>query len=164
MFSRRSVLVASVVLFASVGCTADTPPVDTAADAEAIRAIIADYQVALNSGDLDACVAMYAADAVFMPNEAPPQKGQAAIRTFYQETTLLDRFESTFTPTDVQVSGDLAWATVAVAGDQTPPGGEAFPFESKALILFRRASSGDWEVIRYIFNLTTPLPPGTPSR
>ena len=162
MFSRRSVLVTGVVLFTSVGCTADTPLADTAADREAIRAIIADYAVALNSGDLDGCVAMYAADAVFMPNEAPAQRGRAAIRTYYQETTLLTKFESTFTTTDVQVSGDLAWATTAMAGDSTPPGGEASPFESKALFLFRRASPGDWEVIRYIFNLTTPLPTGTP--
>ncbi len=133
---------------------------DVAADAEAVGGIIADYQQALNSGDLDACMAMYAADAVFMPNEGPPQIGLAAIRTYYRETTLLTRFGLTFSPTDVQVSGDLTWATVAIAGRLTPPTGEAYSLDGKAVFLFRRSPSGDWEVIRYIFNANAPLPTG----
>ncbi len=131
---------------------------DVAADAEAVGGIIADYQQALNSGDLDACMAMYAADAVFMPNDGPPQIGLAAIRTYYRETTLLDRFELTFSPRDVQVSGDLAWATTTIAGRLTPPAGEAYSVESKAVFLFRRSPSGDWKVSRYIFNPNAPLP------
>lgn len=156
MFCRCSALVASVVLLASTGCTTGVPAVDTSVDVEAVRGIVAGYQQALNAGNLDGCVAMYAPDAVFMPNEGPPQSGLAAIRTYYQETTLLNRFESTFTPTDVQVSGDVAWATVSITGRQTPPGRETYSFESKALFLFRRTSSRTWEVVRYMFNTNAP--------
>ena len=48
MSSYRSMLVASVLFFASTGCTARAPAADGGTDAEAVGGIIADYQQALN--------------------------------------------------------------------------------------------------------------------
>jgi len=158
---KRTLLVC-VVPMVAVTCTAGAPAANPDVDADAIRQIIAGYQQGLNSGDLETSVSMYADDAVFMPNESPPQAGLAAIRDYYRETTLATRFEAEFVPTDVQVSGDVAWATVAISGRQTPPGGDPFSLESKALFIFSRAPSGNWEVIRYMFNPNGPLPTASP--
>ncbi len=44
-------------------------------DESALNALIADYMVAMNSGDADGVVASYAADAVRMPPDALPVSG-----------------------------------------------------------------------------------------
>jgi len=158
----QTVLIACAVLMVAAACTASAPPADTAADADAIRQIIAEYQAGLNTGDLERSVAMYATDAVFMPSESPPQAGLATIRDYYRDTTLATSFEVEFVPTDVQVSGDVAWATVAIRGRQTRPGRTASPFTSKGLFILRRAPSGTWEGIRYMFSPNAPLPAAAP--
>lgn len=54
-------------------------------------AVVHRYVAALNGGDLDAIVALYADDAtVEDPVGSPPQEGRDAIRTFYAATTAMD--------------------------------------------------------------------------
>jgi steroid delta-isomerase len=52
---------------------------------QSLRDLVARYCAAVTAGDMDAIIAMYAADAVQRdPSSAPPNVGHAAIRTFYE--------------------------------------------------------------------------------
>jgi steroid delta-isomerase len=52
---------------------------------DSLRDLVDRYCTAVTTGDMDAIITMYAADAVQRdPSTAPPNVGHAAIRTFYE--------------------------------------------------------------------------------
>src|SRR5262249_34562477 len=55
-----------------------------AADAAALASVVQRYAQALRSKDIEALVALYADDGVFMPEGAPAASGRAALRTAYR--------------------------------------------------------------------------------
>lgn len=78
-------------------------------DELAIRRLAAAYSDAVNRGDLDAMVAVYAPDGVLIPFAGQEYKGRDAIRKVVGES--IGRFEYIFQMTHsgmVQVNGDCA--------------------------------------------------------
>src|SRR5258708_28878055 len=67
------------------------------ADEQAIAAVLAKYQDALNQSDTNAVMNLYASDGVFMPQHFPSSVGAAAVRKAYDAVfdaiTLSVKFE-----------------------------------------------------------------------
>src|SRR5258706_12425094 len=53
------------------------------ADEQAVAAVLAKYQNALNQSDTDAVMKLYASDGVFMPQHFPSSVGAVAVRKAY---------------------------------------------------------------------------------
>src|SRR5258708_14509622 len=53
------------------------------ADEQAVAAVLAKYQDALNQSDTDAVMKLYASDGVFMPQHFPSSVGAVAVRKAY---------------------------------------------------------------------------------
>src|SRR5258708_12734542 len=67
------------------------------ANEEAVGAVMAKYQKALNESDTDAVMKLYASDGVFMPQNSPSSIGYGAVRKAYEAVfgaiTLSVKFE-----------------------------------------------------------------------
>jgi uncharacterized protein (TIGR02246 family) len=148
----RLVFAPALAMLIGTACAPPSPPSDTAQDRAEIEAIIADYEQAINDGDLDGSVAIFSPDAVFMPNGGRTQRGIDAIRAYYQNTILQSPLQLAFNVDDVEVVGDLAWATAAIVGTQTAADGTENPVAVNGLFVFGRdAAGGSWHVVAYPF-------------
>ncbi|MDA2934266.1 SgcJ/EcaC family oxidoreductase, partial [Acidobacteria bacterium AH-259-D05] len=112
-----------IVTIASCAPAVEEPveePDTTEADVEAISRVLGDYENALNTGDLDSVMALYADDAVFMPENAPVQVGEQEIRAFYQ-TNIFEQItlDLTFTAAETEVLGEWAFARTEITGTVT---------------------------------------------
>lgn len=149
---RPVVASALAVLVGSACAPSSPPPPDTAQDRAEIEAMIADYEQAIDDGDLEGSLAMFAPDAVFMPSGGRAQRGIDAIRAYYQNTILQSPLQLAFPVSDLDVEGDLAWATAAIVGTQTAADGTENPVVVNGLFVFGRdAGSGSWKVVAYAF-------------
>lgn len=122
-------------------------------DESALNALIADYMVAMNSGDADGVVASYAADAVRMPPDALPVSGRESIRQ-----NIAQAFETSDLNVQMQVietefSGELAYVRgtflLTVAPKDGSPTTES---EGNWMRLMRRAPDGRWLVAYSLWN------------
>ncbi len=118
------------------------------------------HLAALNPGDADALVACFAADAVQMPPNAPPNAGTAAIRAW--SGGLLAAFSAEFalSPGDVTLAGsDWAFETGEYSITLTPKnGGEPVHEDGKYVTVYRREADDRWLIFRDIWNSNLPLP------
>jgi uncharacterized protein (TIGR02246 family) len=105
------------------------------------------FVAAINAGDLDGVVAVYASDAVLLPPNLPAQRGRTAIRNFWggflKAYTL--KFE---TGSDtVEGRGDLAYNVghyrfTAVPKERANPG---MADEGKFVEILKRQGDGGWK-------------------
>lgn len=143
---------AMAVLVVSACAPASPPAPDTAQDRAEIEAIVASYEQAINDGDLEGSVAMFAPDAVFMPIAGGTQRGIDAIRAYYENTILQSALDLSFPVGDIDVVGDLAWVTSAIVGTQTTADGTEIPIAVNGLFVFGRdPAAGSWHVVAYMF-------------
>ena len=84
---RHLALVIGTAIAMSACAPATPPPVDTAAEEAALKAVTAAWLNAYNAGDVETIVAMYAEDAVLMPPHAAVATGHAAMRAFLASDT-----------------------------------------------------------------------------
>lgn len=122
-------------------------------DESALNALIADYMVAMNSGDADGVVASYAADAVRMPPDALPVTGRESIRQ-----NIAQAFETADLNVQMQVietefSGELAYVRGTFLLTVTPKDGSPMTeSEGNWMRLMRRAPDGRWLVAYSLWN------------
>lgn len=117
------------------------------------------YEQALNNSDVDRVMALYADDAVFMPQHSLPAVGRDAVRTAYRHVFGAIKLDIRFAIEEVRpLSRDWAFArtrsngTVKVLGSDQPAGAEA----NQELFLLHREADGQWRIARYIFSTTNP--------
>ena len=120
-------------------------------DAETIRALHQEGADALNAGDAKAITALFAEDAVYMPQGAAALHGKEAIQGFYEQ--IVDDFSGVSVSTDeVVVAGDWAFERGTSAGtiatDEDPS-----EFTGKFLSIWQHQADGSWKVARAIWNL-----------
>jgi uncharacterized protein (TIGR02246 family) len=148
-----------LALVACGACASAAPGSEPAQDAgpwtddqRAIIDVMERTEEANNAGDVDAWVALFAADAVYMP------PGVAAVTT---REGLVDVAEAGFRhqadidirPLEVVLAGDWAFARTAVSGTVTVnPTGEVVQVDSKQLVVYRRDEDGRWRIARLITN------------
>lgn len=124
---------------------------------EAVTAQLHHYQAALNASDLDQVMALYAQDAVFMPQNSVPAVGRDAVRQAYQQVFAAIKLNIRFTIDEIRpLSRDWAFARTRSNGTATPlastqPGGAE---GNQEIFLLHREADGKWRFARYIFSST----------
>jgi uncharacterized protein (TIGR02246 family) len=127
------------------------------AQEEAIAAVLAKYQDALNGSSTDAVMKLYASDGVFMPQHFPSSVGADAVRkaydTVFAAITLTVKFEIAEIR---QIAPDWAIARTNSAGtvrvNATGGGG---PEANQELFVFQKIDDA-WKIARYCFSTTNP--------
>ncbi|WP_104666558.1 YybH family protein [Ensifer adhaerens] len=130
-------------------------------EAPAIERQLREYQAALNASDVDAIMNLYAADAVFMPQNSPPAVGRDAIKGAYQRVFAMIDLDVRFEVDEIRaLSRDWVYARTRSNGTVKvlSTGGAAMPEANQELFLFHREKDGIWRFARYIFATTNPPP------
>lgn len=136
---------------------ASVPKVDPA-NVEIARQLVR-YQEALNGADLEQVMALYAEDAVFMPQYSEAAVGRQAVRASYRRIFDTIRLDVRFQIDEIRLlSKDWAYArtrsngTVKVLKSEQPTGPEA----NQELFLLHRENDGQWRFARYLFTSSNP--------
>jgi uncharacterized protein (TIGR02246 family) len=117
-----SIVVLALVVSAAA-CGGKAEPGFTRADGDIVRKTAADLSAAYAAKDVEAAIALFSPDAVFMPPNAPTLRGKDAIRAFFTK-----RFAENVTlrlePQDVGGSGPIAFQsgtyTLTIERDKGP--------------------------------------------
>ena len=162
MRTRHLALVIGTVIALSACAPTPAPPVDTAAEEAALKAITAAWLSAYNAGDVEKIVALYAEDAVLMPPQAPVATGHAAIRAFLTTDTAAAKAAGVkLVPgaATAGVAGDTGWES----GSYTIADASGATVESGSYLSVARKSNGKWLYIRDTYNSDRPLPAPAPA-
>lgn len=111
------------------------------------------YERALNAGDTDAVMALYAIDGVFMPQHSPSAAGADQVRAAYDRVFAAIRLDVAFDIVEVvPVAPDWAFARTNSAGTVTVlDGGARGPEANQELFVLQRID-GTWKIARYAFS------------
>jgi uncharacterized protein (TIGR02246 family) len=162
MRTRHLALVIGTVIALSACAPAPPPPVDTAAEEAALKAITAAWLSAYNAGDVEKIVALYAEDAVLMPPHAAVATGHAAIRAFLTTDTAAAKAAGVkLVPgaATAGVAGDTGWES----GSYAITDASGATVESGSYLSVARKSNGKWLYIRDTYNSDRPLPAPAPA-
>ena len=139
---------------------AEEPAVNVEADKEAVREVLNQYEVAVNTGDFDLWISLWADDGVQMPFDTPARIGLDQIREAMKPE--FDQMTPDINITsieDTKVYGDLGLTRCNYTLDMTPKaGGETIHAmrDGKALTLYERQSDGSWKIVYDCFNSNVP--------
>lgn len=125
----------------------ETPP-----ERGPIEHLISAFEEAFNAGNVANIVALYTADGVVMPNNAPQVQGQSQIKALYEQ--LLNTFDINinYQVKNVVISGDYAFAhTGSQVTTRVRATGTSLSLENKELFIFHQANN-QWKIASYIFN------------
>ena len=117
---------------------------------EVVRTILTidrEFMDAVAAKDAERVAALYTEDARIMMPGRPTISGRSEILGFYK-AAFQGLVESVVLDTkDIEVSGDLAYATGSNRITLTPPGEASREERGKYVAVYRRASGADWEVV-----------------
>ena len=131
------------------------------AEEEAVAAVLATYQDALNDSSTEAVMKLYAPDGVFMPQHFPSSIGTEAVRQAYDGVFATITLAVKFHVAEVkQIAPAWAIARTNSAGTVTlhATGGgvpKANPEANQELFVFQKID-GAWKIARYCFSTTNP--------
>jgi uncharacterized protein (TIGR02246 family) len=115
------------------------------------------YERALNASDVDAALALYAPDGVFMPQNSPSSVGAEALRKAYERVFKTITLRVQFSVVEVRQLGlDWAFARTTSSGTSTVRATGVTNSEgNQELFIFQRIDD-DWKIARYCFSTTLP--------
>lgn len=120
-------------------------------DHAAIRAVIQQTEAANNAGDVDAWVALFADDAVYMAPGAPAVTTRAGLIDVAR-AGFVHEADIRITPDEIEVMGDWAFARSHVTGTVVVHGsGEVVDVDVKQIAIYRKGEDG-WKIARLITN------------
>jgi uncharacterized protein (TIGR02246 family) len=126
---------------------------------EEIRRITAELLAAVNASDHRRLVALWADDGVLMPPNHAAVHGRSALDAYFRARFAGTRFRFSFTSSDIQIAGDVAFEWLAYATMAWPAGGgEAVEDTGKGLHVYRRQPDGSWKLELDIWNNDRPIP------
>lgn len=125
----------------------------------ALLAPIQAYAKAANASDVSGVMSVYTEDAVFMPQNASPVEGKAAVEAAYKGLFTALNLDINFTFDEaVKLSND--WALVRTRSGGTikliQKDNLQIPNSNQEIFLLKRAPDGTWQIARYIFSTTAP--------
>lgn len=125
---------------------------------EAITALLAKYNEALNASSTEAVMPLYAEDGVFMPPYNRSAVGAAAVREAYDAVFKAITLNVKFTIAEIVESGPgWAFARTNSAGTTTDhASGNKSAEGNQELFIFRQDQDGAWKIARYSFSPTNP--------
>ena len=127
------------------------------ADEQAVAAVLASYQDALNGSDTQAVMELYAPDGVFMPQHFASSVGAEAVRKAYDVVFDAITLKVVFNVEEVlQVAPEWAMARTNSAGMVTAhASGESSAEANQELFVFQKIEDA-WKIARYCFSTTNP--------
>ena len=156
---RRTILPLMLLV---VACQpAEQQATTTGPDVAAIEAWLQQVTDAVNAGDLESLLGLYAEDAVFSPPDAPPLTVDE-LRSLYTVMFGENTFAFTAEALEVVVSGDLGVLRAPYEETVTPKGeGEAHDQGGTWLVVLRKQSDGSWKLWRDMWSIVAPPEPTT---
>jgi uncharacterized protein (TIGR02246 family) len=127
---------------------------------DAIAAVLAKYNEALNASSTEAVMPLYTDDGVFMPPYSQSAVGAAAVRKAYDAVFSAITLNVKFTVAEIVEAGpDWAFARTNSAGTTTDHRTGAKSAEgNQELFIFKKDRDGAWKIARYSFSSTNPPP------
>jgi uncharacterized protein (TIGR02246 family) len=124
---------------------------------EAVAAVLAKYQDALNGSNVEAVMKLYAPDGVFMPQNSQSSVGASAIRRAYEAVFDAIKLSVKFEVAEIhQLASDWAFARTNSAGRvKVHATGESAAEGNQELFIFKKIDGG-WKIARYCFSTTNP--------
>jgi uncharacterized protein (TIGR02246 family) len=126
--------------------------------AQAITALLAKYNEALNASSTAAVMPLYAEDGVFMPPYSPSAVGAAGVKKAYDAVFKAITLSVKFTIVEiVEVGPGWAFARTNSAGTTTDHASGSKSAEgNQELFIFKKDEGGGWKIARYSFSPTNP--------
>jgi uncharacterized protein (TIGR02246 family) len=123
---------------------------------EAITALLAKYNEALNASSTEAVMPLYAEDGVFMPPYSQSAVGAEAVRKAYDAVFKAITLNVKFSIAEiVEVAPGWAFARTNSAGITTDHAtGNKSAEGNQELFVFRKDQDGAWKIARYSFSPT----------
>ena len=127
------------------------------ANEQAVAAVLAKYEDALNRSDTSAVMQLYASDGVFMPQHFPSSVGADAVRKAYDAVFKTIQLTVKFNVAEVvEVSPNWAFArTNSVGKVKVHATGQSSPESNQELFIFQKVGTA-WKIARYCFSTTNP--------
>jgi uncharacterized protein (TIGR02246 family) len=124
---------------------------------QAVAAVLAKYEEALNQSDTEAVMKLYASDGVFMPQNSPSSVGTAAVRNAYVAVFNAIKLTVKFDVAEVhQVAPEWAFARTNSKGIvKIHTTGGTGPEANQELFVFQKVGDA-WKIARYCFSTTNP--------
>jgi len=123
-----------------------------------VESLLKAYETALNASDAEAVMALYGADPIFMPQNAPAMVGRDAVRRAYDQVFSTIKLTVQFKIHEVEVLGDTAWGRTTSAGTtKILATGKVVSESNNELYVFKR-EDGSWRAHRYLFAEAIPTP------
>ena len=127
------------------------------ANEQAVAAVLAKYEDALNQSDIDAVMKLYAFDGVFMPQNSPSSVGADAVRKAYDAVFNAIKLTVKFNVAEVvEMAPNWVLARTNSAGTvKVYATGGGGPEANQELFVFQKID-GEWKIARYCFSTTNP--------
>jgi uncharacterized protein (TIGR02246 family) len=128
------------------------------ATTEAVTALLAKYNEALNASSTEAVMPLYAEDGVFMPPYSQSAIGSAAVGKAYDAVFKAITLNVKFTIAEiVELGPGWAFARTNSAGMTTDHAtGKKSAEGNQELFIFKKDDDGAWKIARYSFSSTNP--------
>lgn len=149
--SRRALLAAVAALSVAGGARAQGTD-----DPARLVAIMDSYAAALRANDVEALVALYGSNGVFMRDNMPAVVGREALQAAYREVFATLKVDLRFTIQEAEISGDMAWLRATSAGRIKVLASGAESAEAFNLVAVFRRDSGAWKIRSYIYASSRP--------
>jgi uncharacterized protein (TIGR02246 family) len=158
--SRLVSLTFSLSALLTLGCAAEPPKADPAAELasarQAIDAANTRFLEALNKADTARLADNYAADAiVMMPNE-PAMRGRENAKKGLQAMVGAYNVTGGAKTEDLLLSGDLAVETGSYDWTMRPRRGKPINDKGKYMTTWQRQADGSWKIVRDMMNSDLP--------
>jgi len=128
------------------------------ATTEAVTALLAKYNEALNTSSTEAVMPLYAEDGVFMPPYSQTAVGSASVRKAYDAVFKAITLNVKFTIAEiVELCPGWAFARTNSAGTTTDHAtGRKSAEGNQELFIFKKDQDHGWKIARYSFSPTNP--------
>ena len=149
--SRRTLLAAAAVFSVISGARAQGSD-----DPARLVAIMESYAAALRANNVEALVALYTSNGVFMRDNMPAVVGREALRAAYREVFATLKVDLRFTIQETEVAGDMAWLRATSAGRIKVLASGVESADAFNLVVVFGREAGAWKIRSYIYASSRP--------
>ena len=129
-----------------------------------ISKISSAYEAAANAEDLAKLSALYTADAVEMPPNAPAIRGRSAIEAYYKKEFADGDGKASIKPTESAISGNIAYEVGTYSQTMKMKTGQTMSDVGKYIVLMKQGPDKQWKIAYLIYNGDNPPPAPQPSQ
>lgn len=152
MSTRRSLFAVTALAAVGSGRAMAQGPADPAQ----LVVVMDRYAAALRSGNVDALVALYTPNGVFMREDMPAAVGREALKAAYREVFAALKVDLAFSIQETEVMGDMAWLRSTSKGRvKILSSGTETTNSFDELVVFRR-DQGGWKIRSYMYGSNQP--------